>query len=451
MLPSSAPTTTTRDATPTNIRALCIAAVDFSIANRPNLGDALFYPERDAPIKTSLIPTTTMDAWSLPEYDLMAAPRLLTTFSKHFSAGDFPRSAKWSCDGSALLIHCENRSILVVDPETGTTQTLLQSAPIVDCAWYPTASTSNPTAFCLVASVRETPVKLLDASDGRLRASYRIVDHRERQIAPHSLAFNPMATQLYCGFESAIEVFDVSKPGDEGLRLLTSPTKKSKDGLKGIISALAFQTIYDGSALYAAGSLSATSCNIAVYSGEDDKAIPLLFLGGGPLAAVTQLKFNPAHPHILYASFRRHRAIYAWDLRGPCDIPITVFSAAAEDQTRVARNEETNQKRLFDVNVGGRYLAVGDQDGGIAIFDLNIASTGTVAGPRAMPVLRFPAHGDAIGAVAFHPTLPRLVSVGGSRHFDWDSGWNSSEEDEGEEGGERRHPERENDSDNAQN
>ncbi|KAF7325105.1 hypothetical protein MKEN_00553600 [Mycena kentingensis (nom. inval.)] len=374
-----------------------------------------------------------MDAWSPPEYDLTTAPRLLTTFSEHFSAGDFPRSAKWSCDGSALLVHSEKRCLHVVDPESGTTQILSQSAPIVDCAWYPTASTANPAAFCLVATVRETPVKLLDASDGRLRASYRIVDHRERHIAPHSLAFNPMATRLYCGFESAIEVFDVSKPGDEGLRLLTSLTKKSKDGLKGIISALAFQTIYDGSALYAAGSLSATSCNIAVYSEDDDKATPLLFLGGGPAAGVTQLKFNPAHPHILYASFRRHRAIYAWDLRGPCDMSVTVFSAAADDQTRDGCNEETNQKRLFDVDIGGRYLAVGDQDGDIAIFDLATASAGTEAEPRATPILRFPAHGDAIGAVTFHPTLPRLVSVGGSWHFDLDSGWNSSSEEEGEE------------------
>lgn len=59
-------------------------------------------------------------------------------------------------------------------------------------------------------------MKLLDASDGRvgpfsvrvtdqgdiyspnlwclkLRASYRIVDHRERHVAPHSIAFNTTA------------------------------------------------------------------------------------------------------------------------------------------------------------------------------------------------------------------------------------------------------------------
>ena len=38
---------------------------------------------------------------------------------------------------------------------------------------------------------------------------------------------------MFCGFTDAIEVFDVSAPG-EGVRLFTRPTKKSKDGLRGM-------------------------------------------------------------------------------------------------------------------------------------------------------------------------------------------------------------------------
>ena len=68
------------------------------------------------------------------------------------------------------------------------------------------------------------------------------MDHRERQVAPHSLAFNVTANKyalpscilpdkciidlccfrLYCGFDSSIEIFDVHRPG-EGTHLLTSP------------------------------------------------------------------------------------------------------------------------------------------------------------------------------------------------------------------------------------
>ena len=82
------------------------------------------------------------------------------------------------------------------------------------------------------------------------------MDHRERQVAPHSLAFNVTADKyalpsfilpdkciidlccfrLYCGFDSSIEIFDVHRPG-EGTRLLTSPSKKSRDGMKGAFPA----------------------------------------------------------------------------------------------------------------------------------------------------------------------------------------------------------------------
>jgi telomerase Cajal body protein 1 len=90
---------------------------------------------------------------------------------------------------------------------------LSPSSPVLDFAWYPGASVSDPSTFCFVASVRECPVKLLDAASGRvctylfcivndselsalkLRASYKIVDHRERQVAPHCLAFNCNASQ----------------------------------------------------------------------------------------------------------------------------------------------------------------------------------------------------------------------------------------------------------------
>ena len=41
--------------------------------------------------------------------------------------------------------------------------------------------------------------------------------------------------RLYCGFEDAIEVFDVHQPG-EGTRLHTTPSKKSRDGLKGSLA-----------------------------------------------------------------------------------------------------------------------------------------------------------------------------------------------------------------------
>ncbi|KAI0350547.1 hypothetical protein OH77DRAFT_1430888 [Trametes cingulata] len=389
-----------------------------------------------------------------------------TTCLSEDAAGDpsvFARMAKWCPDGSAALAQCEDRTfrflqlpaeLLGITAEYTTHASLpgclTQSAPILDYAWYPAASVRDAASFCFVASVRECPVKLLDASDGRLRASYRIVDHRERQIAPHSLAFNVSANRLYCGFEDAIEVFDINCPG-EGTRLHTTPSKKSRDGLKGIISALAFAPDMS-SGLYVAGSLSPsspTSSNIAIFS-EDAGEAPVMFVGAedgrhgashGVRASVSQLMFNPARPYLLYASFRRMDSIFCWDLRADVGEPVEIFSRAAVPISGKGRRAATNQRLRFDIDYGGRWLSVGDQDGGISVFDL-AAQPDPAAGenapppsstPRTTPIMQFDGHRDAVGSVAFHPMQPLMLSVSGSRHFEGsapDSGASSDSDDE---------------------
>ncbi|KAI0820143.1 WD40-repeat-containing domain protein, partial [Trametes gibbosa] len=353
-----------------------------------------------------------------------------------------------SPDGSVALAQCEDRTfrflqlpaeLLGITVESTLSASLprclTQSAPILDYAWYPAASIRNPASFCFVASVRECPVKLLDASDGRLRASYKIVDHRERQIAPHSLAFNPSANRLYCGFEDAIEVFDVNCPG-EGTRLRTTPSKKSRDGLKGIISALAFAPDMS-SALYAAGTLSPSSpssSNISLFS-EDTGEAPVMFLGAedrrhgasyGVRASVSQLMFNPARPHLLYASFRRMDSILCWDIRSDVGQPLQIFTITPMPISGNERRPATNQRLRFDTDYGGRWLSVGDQDGGISVFDLAAQSDPAhgenapqpSSTPRTTPIMQFDGHRDAVGSVAFHPLRPLLLSVSGSRHFE---------------------------------
>ncbi|KAG1894097.1 uncharacterized protein F5891DRAFT_962053, partial [Suillus fuscotomentosus] len=180
---------------------------------------------------------------------------------------------------------------------------------------YPGASSDNAPAYCFVASVRDCPVKLLDASGGRLRASYPIIDHRERFIASHSRQFHLYLiiittcithTKNILRSEDAIENFDVQQPG-EGDRLPTTPSKKSKHDLKGktLISSVAFSSSYD---YYAIGSLTPSSqamdsilstINQLSYLYEAEILIP-------DLSYPSQLNFNPTKPHILYAAFRQH-------------------------------------------------------------------------------------------------------------------------------------------------
>ncbi|KZT68588.1 hypothetical protein DAEQUDRAFT_727712 [Daedalea quercina L-15889] len=405
------------------------------------------------------------EAWTPPVYDCSSAPTMVwkCTVPQHETVPyNFARNAKWCSDGSAVLFQCEDRTFYIPEiparycsSDTSPTQSTLTSArvfqqqsPILDYTWYPSASRNNPAAFCFVASVRECPVKLLDASDGRLRASYGIVDHRERQIAPHSIAFNATADRFYCGFEDAIEVFDVQRPG-EGTRLHTTPSKKSKDGLKGIISALAFSADA-GSGVYAAGSLSpasSSSSNIALFSEATGEA-PIMFVGAdsfshgaspGIRSSVMQLMFNPTRPYLLYASFRRHESIYAWDLRGNASNPVYCFDRDAIPSSAATTPSIsptiTNQKLRFDIDITGSVLGLGDQLGNVALFDaapagsdiddLHLVSEACAA--RRLPKLKYTAHEDAIGSVSFHPLRPLLLSVSGSRHFDGSTSATSNE------------------------
>lgn len=52
--------------------------------------------------------------------------------------------------------------------------------------------------------------------------------------------------------------------------------------------------------------------------------------------------------------------MYSWDLRADVGTPLKIYSS----NTSVIRDPpvgDTNQRRRFDVDVAGRFLAVGDQ------------------------------------------------------------------------------------------
>ena len=88
---------------------------------------------------------------------------------------------------------------------------------------------------------------------------------------------------MYCGFENAIEIFDVNSPGATGDRIKTTPNRNSRDGQKGeleqsvgrfiaegfagIISTLAFSASRPG--LFAAGSFDGTIGMFDASAGEN--------------------------------------------------------------------------------------------------------------------------------------------------------------------------------------
>jgi hypothetical protein len=46
-----------------------------------------------------------------------------------------------------------------------------QPDAIYSYAWYPSASVNQPATFCFLVAVRDGPLRLVDAADGRVRLS----------------------------------------------------------------------------------------------------------------------------------------------------------------------------------------------------------------------------------------------------------------------------------------
>ncbi|POW22472.1 hypothetical protein PSHT_01190 [Puccinia striiformis] len=121
------------------------------------------------------------------------------------------RVAKWSSDGSTVLTEAEDRTIRLFMSSDCDTQVSCDDNPhrsssweptadfpmadaLLSTCWFPYSSINDPSRYCFVVAVKDHPIHLLDASDGRIRASYPIVDHRERMVAPHSMLFSDDGT-----------------------------------------------------------------------------------------------------------------------------------------------------------------------------------------------------------------------------------------------------------------
>lgn len=196
--------------------------------------------------------------------------------------------------------------------------------------------------------------------------------------------------RLYCGFESAIECFDVANPGTTGTRFHTSPSRKSKHGQKGLLplwfsertqvlgsdrsllfacTTLTILRIHrflhnatglissmslcpDGSGIMAAGSYNRSVYFYDVSGGEPRmiRSIPALKKHRG--SGVTQVKFHPTSPHLLYTASRCANEILVWDTRN-------VKQAVQVHK----RRGMTNQRISFDIDVWGKWLTTGDMVG----------------------------------------------------------------------------------------
>ena len=248
-----------------------------------------------------------------------------------------------------------------------------------------------------------------------VRASYRPYNALDEMEAPNVVEFSKDGQRIFCaGFRTdrTIHIFDTAIPGRDSTLLRLGKTRRSKDGQKGLVSALCMRDssmvavgtyapgsiyIYDLRTGQPSGTILEGLCVVGHGKGhcrkkrrfmateeklitdgvEDDgelenenwftaakgKWFQLKAQGG-----VTQLQFASTQEFMLYSASRRSNAIIAWDLR--------MLSGLVEHQSHPIRGfasyetfNDTNQRLEFDMDE--EILYVGGQDRCVRLYDMS--------------------------------------------------------------------------------
>ncbi|CAM9170103.1 unnamed protein product [Phaeothamnion confervicola] len=265
----------------------------------------------------------------------------------------------------------------------------VEGETIYDSAWYPHMTSQNPATCVFISTCRDHPIHMWDAFTGALRATYRAYDHMDEISAANSVCFNACGDRILAGYNRMVRIFDTANPGRDFEARPTSKTRRTRDGQRGIISAMA--ACPDGSGLFAAGSYSGTIC---LYSEKNRGGVVEL---PAEMGGITQVKFAPDGWH-LFSGARKDPKIMCWDVRKPGQ-PLGCFH----------RKADTNQRIAFDIDPAGHLLVSGGTDGRVSVFDLATGATVDCPGFERQP--------DCVNGVSLHPLAPLLALSTGQRHY----------------------------------
>ncbi len=362
-----------------------------------------------------------------------------------------PKGCQFSPDGTCLLTARANKlelyNTVYDDDEDGEDNQ--QWKPAITCqsgdsvrnyAWYPRMNSSDPATCCFLGVSRGSPVHLYDAYDGSIRASYRPYNGLDEMESPTVVSFVNNGQQLVTGglrSDRLLHVFDLNRPGRDHAQplLKLGKTRRSKDGQKGLVSAMAYSEtngvlavgtyspgsiyLYDlraslksGVAEIVLSSATSTSSGGAVcLSGHGKKgkkhnnnkrkrfatenngadsmnfsAAKLQWYQSRTRGGVTQVEFDGQEANYLFSTSRRSNAILQWDLRKLGSSNFCPGIASFET------SNDTNQRIEFSLQQD--QLWTGGLDGCVRVY------SHTKTKDNLLAKLEF---GDCVNGVSLHP------------------------------------------------
>lgn len=315
---------------------------------------------------------------------------------------DFPQNGRFSPDGLCVLTATQNQFGLYnthTTPEWKASLTAKTGDSVRNFAWYPTMQSDKPASCCWIAAVRDQPIHLYDAYTGSVRTSYCPYNGLDEMESPNVVAFSGNGEQIIAGgfrTDRILHVFDTAQPGKFSTTLRLGKTRHSKDGQKGIVSALdtgssdisgnlcvvgtyapgslylydlragqqASGTLLDGFCISGHGKNHAKK---TVFAGDDWIGVEKhKWFQSKTRGGVTQVHFQE-ETYQLYTTSRRSDAVLCWDLRMLSDNPEyaqTPLRGVASFETV----NPTNQRLDFCIHSDRLY--VGGYDRTVRVYDL---------------------------------------------------------------------------------
>lgn len=361
-----------------------------------------------------------------------------------------------------------------------------EAGALRDACWHPRAAVGDPASAVYATAAKDQPLHLWDCLTGGLRANYVATNLSDEVVGAYATVFSPDGATLVGGYERALHAFDVGRPGRARASWLTSPTRASKHGQRGIISSVAFSP--GAPAALAAGCFDGSVAGYDVRSGRaastygvgggdgdvvDYRSVLAQVTGGVSAAAAASAQDGgsrlaghkrqreqhedgddpssssaaavsaagapppsppPQHragppPAVTQVAYSPDGTLLCAGYRRCGDVRVWDARKPAAPLYRLQRDAGTNQRLQFGVDGVGRHLVTGSRDGCVLVYDLLRGECARV----------YTSFGDAVAAVALHPNGVAFATAVGQRHpsAPADSGSDSDDRDAYDSGAEQ--------------